>query len=83
MQTAYIYMDDAVCTITVVALNIACITLIGGMNVTGKRTIFPITTRAGRAAMAVALDQIRCFGALLRDAAAIAFTMRCKVIDGR
>lgn len=52
------------------------------MIVTGNRTIFGTAVRAGRAAMAITLDQVRRFGALLREAAAIAFAIRCKVIDG-
>lgn len=65
------------------ALNIACINSIGGMTVTGNRTIFDRAARAGRPVLTVALDQVRRFGALLREAAAIAFAIRCKVIDGR
>jgi len=53
------------------------------MIVTGKRTIFAKTARVGRRVLASALSQIRCFGALLREAASIAFAIRCKVIDGR
>ncbi|WP_158008796.1 MULTISPECIES: hypothetical protein [Rhizobium] len=50
---------------------------------TGKRKIFTRAALAGRMAFRFVLSQICCFGTLLREAAAIAFAMRCKVIDGR
>lgn len=65
------------------ARNIACINSIGGMIVTGNCTISARATRAGRAIVVTPLGQIWCFGTLLREAAAIAFAIRCKVIDGR
>lgn len=65
------------------ALNIACINSIGGMIVTGNRTILARTVRAARKGRAIALNQMRCLGSLLRDAAVIAFAIRCRVIDGR
>lgn len=62
-------------------LNIACINSIGGMIVTGNRTIFDKATRTVRATPTIVLNLIRCFGTLLREAASIAFAIRCKVID--
>lgn len=50
---------------------------------TGKRTIFTKAAMAARTALRLVLSQICDFGTLLREAAAIAFTIRCKVIDGR
>ncbi|WP_204849239.1 MULTISPECIES: hypothetical protein [Rhizobium] len=50
---------------------------------TGNRTIIDRAARASRPVLTAALDHIRCFGTLLREAAAVAFAIRCKVIDGR
>ena len=50
---------------------------------TGKRTIFDKAALTGRMVLASALSRICGFGTLLREAAAIAFAVRCKVIDGR
>ncbi|HEX8045312.1 hypothetical protein [Rhizobium sp.] len=49
----------------------------------GNRTFPEETARLDRPRLAAALDMIRSVGELLRQATAIAFTMRCKVIDDR
>ncbi|SCB38741.1 hypothetical protein [Rhizobium multihospitium] len=49
----------------------------------GNRSIIIRLMDSHRAALASALHHIGRFGILLRVSAAIAFTMRCKVIDRR
>lgn len=83
MQYAYIYLSNVIAGAAFNALNIACINSIGGMIVTGNRTILGRTVRVTRTAAAIALNQMRRLGSLLSDAAVIAFAIRCKVIDGR
>ncbi|MFK0162678.1 hypothetical protein [Rhizobium sp. NPDC090279] len=49
----------------------------------GYRSILARLTAVERVALVGARHQLRRFGVLLREAAAIAFAMRCKVIDRR
>lgn len=49
----------------------------------GNRSILARLMDSHRAALASVLHHIGRFGVLLRESAAIAFTMRCKVIDRR
>ncbi|MBB3567712.1 hypothetical protein FHX05_001819 [Rhizobium sp. BK491] len=64
-------------------LNIACINSIGGMIVMENRSILARLMGICRAALASTSYRVGRFGILLRESAAIAFTMRCKVIDRR
>lgn len=64
-------------------LSIACINSIGGMIVMENRLKIIRLTDAVFAALVGLQRLIRRFGALLREAAVIAFAIRCKVIDGR
>ncbi|MBB3287309.1 hypothetical protein FHT91_002281 [Rhizobium sp. BK347] len=48
-----------------------------------NRSMFARLTNMVRAFLAGARCHIRYLGALLRESAAIAFTVRCKVIDRR
>lgn len=48
-----------------------------------NRSILARLSGRVRVAFVGALDHIRSFGTLLREAAAIAFTLRCRVIDRR
>ncbi|MGG6893278.1 hypothetical protein [Rhizobium sp. BR 315] len=49
----------------------------------GNRSILAWLRGRRRAALAGAPDHIRRLGTLLREAAAIAFTLRCRMIDRR
>ncbi len=64
-------------------LNIACINSIGGMIAMENRSILARLRGKARAALAGMQHHVNRFGVLLREAAAIAFIMRCKVIDRR
>jgi hypothetical protein len=48
-----------------------------------NRSILARLRRSSRAALAGAQHHLRRLGMLLREAAAIAFTMRCRIIDRR
>jgi hypothetical protein len=63
--------------------NIACIIQIGGMTVTRNSAFIGKEKSIDQQHLVAALNAIRCFGELLRQAAVIAFTVRCKVIGGR
>jgi len=65
------------------ALNTACIASIGGMISMENRSILARLPGRARAAFVGAMDHTRRLGTLLREAAAIAFTLRCRVIDRR
>jgi len=82
MHYAYIYFEGRVIA-SFDDLNIACINSIGGMIVMENRLKIIRLTEAVFAALVGLQRLIRRFGALLREAAVIAFAIRCKVIDGR
>ncbi|MFT4002514.1 MAG: hypothetical protein QM684_19935 [Rhizobium sp.] len=64
-------------------LNIACINSIGGMSVMENRSIIIRLRDMSRPTAVGAGSSLSRFGTLLREAAAIAFVVRCKVIGGR
>ncbi|OJY62856.1 MAG: hypothetical protein BGP09_17475 [Rhizobium sp. 60-20] len=64
-------------------MNIACIGSIGGMIVMRYRLILAWLRGFARAVLVGAQRHLRDFGTLLREAAAIAFTLRCRMIDRR
>lgn len=82
MHYAYIYFEGRVIA-SFDDLNIACINSIGGMIVMGNRSKITRLTDVVLAALMGAQHLVRRFGTLLREAAVIAFAIRCKVIDGR
>ncbi|MBB6486358.1 hypothetical protein [Rhizobium lusitanum] len=64
-------------------LNTARIASTGGIISMENSSILARLPGRVRAAFAGALDHIRRLGTRLREAAAIAFTLRCRVIDRR
>ncbi|WP_075856648.1 hypothetical protein [Rhizobium hainanense] len=65
------------------ALNLACIDSIRGMIAMGNRSILARLRGKGRAALAGVQHHLHRIGMLLQEAAAIAFIIRCRVIDRR